>query len=72
MASVTEEIRSIRGCVLFAQEANDCRTILITSPNPQEGKTRTASDLAVALAEGGPARPPDRRRQPQTRSDRPI
>jgi capsular exopolysaccharide synthesis family protein len=53
ISSVAEEIRGIRGCVLFAGKATDCRSLLITSPNPQEGKTRMAGDLAVALAESG-------------------
>lgn len=50
---MAEEIRGIRGCVLFAGGDQDFQSVLITSPNPQEGKTHTAGELAVALAESG-------------------
>ncbi len=53
LASLTEEIRGIRGCVLVAGECREVRSVLITSANPREGKTRMAADLAVALAESG-------------------
>jgi capsular exopolysaccharide synthesis family protein len=53
VASVAEEIRGIRGCVLLAGECQDTRSVLVTSPNPREGKTRMAADLAVATAESG-------------------
>lgn len=53
IASIAEEMRGIRGCILFAGENQDFKSLLITSPNPQEGKTKTAGDLAVALAESG-------------------
>lgn len=53
VAAVAEEMRGIRGCVLFAGDRTAFKTLLITSPNPREGKTRTAGDLAVALAESG-------------------
>lgn len=50
---VAEEIRTIRGSVLFAEQSGACRGMLITSPNPQEGKTRLCKDLANALASSG-------------------
>jgi tyrosine-protein kinase Etk/Wzc len=53
LACIAEEIRGIRGCVLFAGGRHEFKTLLITSPNPREGKTHTAGDLAVALAESG-------------------
>lgn len=53
LATVAEEIRNIRGCVLFAGGCSETQSLLITSPNPKEGKTRMAADLAVALAESG-------------------
>jgi len=53
LATVAEEIRGIRGCVLFAGGSQDFRSLLITSPNPREGKTHTAGELAIALAESG-------------------
>ena len=50
---VLDEIRAIRGSVLFAEGTGDCRGLLITSPNPQEGKTTLSRDLAQALAQSG-------------------
>jgi len=50
---VLEEIRTIRSNVLFAEGTGHCRSLLVTSPNPQEGKTRLAADLAAALAQSG-------------------
>ncbi len=53
LAAIAEEIRGIRGCILFAGVAGDIRSVLITSPNSKEGKTRMTGDLAIALAESG-------------------
>jgi succinoglycan biosynthesis transport protein ExoP len=45
--------RSIRTNVLFMSPDHPVRTMVITSPSPQEGKTTTAVNLAVAMAEAG-------------------
>jgi succinoglycan biosynthesis transport protein ExoP len=43
--------RSIRTNILFMSPDRPVRTMVITSPSPQEGKTTTAVNLAVAMAE---------------------
>lgn len=53
LSAIAEEIRGIRGCILFAGAECDVRSVLITSPNAKEGKTQMTGDLAVALAESG-------------------
>jgi polysaccharide biosynthesis transport protein len=45
--------RSIRTNILFMSPDHPPRTIVVTSPSPQEGKTTTAANLAVTLAESG-------------------
>jgi capsular exopolysaccharide synthesis family protein len=45
--------RTLRTSVMFAASQHDVRLILITSPNPQEGKTATTANLGVALAQAG-------------------
>ena len=45
--------RSIRTNILFMSPDHPVRTMVITSPSPQEGKTTTAINLAVAMAEAG-------------------
>jgi capsular exopolysaccharide synthesis family protein len=45
--------RSIRTNILFMSPDNPIRTLVITSPSPQEGKTTTAINLAVTMAEAG-------------------
>jgi capsular exopolysaccharide synthesis family protein len=48
-----EAFRSIRALVRHSKKLETARTILVTSAQPQEGKSFTAVNLAVALAEGG-------------------
>jgi capsular exopolysaccharide synthesis family protein len=45
--------RSIRTNLLFMSPDKPIRTMVITSPSPQEGKTTTAINLAIAMAEAG-------------------
>ncbi|MBC7225471.1 MAG: polysaccharide biosynthesis tyrosine autokinase, partial [Anaerolineae bacterium] len=52
-SSVTEAYRILRTNLEFAAVDGDLRTILVTSPNPVEGKTVTAANLAVVLAQAG-------------------
>jgi capsular exopolysaccharide synthesis family protein len=50
---VAEAYRTIRTAVYFSAEASHCKTILITSPDPGDGKTTSASNLAIAIAQTG-------------------
>lgn len=45
--------RSIRTNILFMSPDKPIKTVVITSPSPQEGKTTTAINLAVTMAEAG-------------------
>ncbi len=49
---VAEHVRSLRTS-LIAQEPGRTRLIVVTSPNPGEGKTTVAANLAASLAELG-------------------
>lgn len=48
-----EAYRTLRTSVQFLGLDQPMRTLQITSPNPQEGKTTTLTNLAVALARSG-------------------
>jgi len=45
--------RSIRTNILFLSPDRPTRTMVVTSPSPQEGKTTTAINLGVTMAEAG-------------------
>jgi capsular exopolysaccharide synthesis family protein len=45
--------RSIRTNILFMSPDRPLRTMVVTSPSPQEGKTTTAINLGVTMAEAG-------------------
>jgi polysaccharide biosynthesis transport protein len=48
-----EAFRTLRTNLLFSQSIQKLRTIVITSPSPQDGKTTTAANLAVTFAQQG-------------------
>lgn len=48
-----EAFRVIRTNVLFSSAEEGCRSLVITSAHPGEGKTVVAANLAVALAQAG-------------------
>ena len=50
---VAEAFRRIRTNLQFAAPADRQRTILITSPVPQDGKTTVATNLAIVQAQSG-------------------
>jgi polysaccharide biosynthesis transport protein len=50
---VVEAYKTLRTNILFSAIDHDLRTIVVTSANPGEGKSRTAANLAVVLAEAG-------------------
>lgn len=50
---VAEAYRTIRTAVYFGTNGSACKTLLITSPEPGDGKTTSASNLAIAIAQTG-------------------
>jgi capsular exopolysaccharide synthesis family protein len=52
-SSVAEAYRTIRTAVFFGVPKGEARTILVTSPAPDDGKTTMVSNLAIAIAQAG-------------------
>jgi non-specific protein-tyrosine kinase len=52
-SSTAEAYRVLRTNLQFAEVSEPVRTLLVTSPSPFEGKTTTAANLAVSLAQAG-------------------
>lgn len=52
-SAVAECCRAIRTNLLFMSPDKPAKTLLITSASPQEGKTTTAINLAITLAQSG-------------------
>ena len=50
---VAEAFRSLRTNIQFASVDRPLRTLLITSPGPQEGKTTISTNLAAVITQGG-------------------
>jgi capsular exopolysaccharide synthesis family protein len=50
---IAEAYRSLRTNIEFSGVAHHLKTILVTSPGPQEGKSTTAVNLASILVQGG-------------------
>lgn len=50
---VVEAYKSLRTNLLFSSVDRDVKTIVVTSAVPNEGKSRTAANLAIVLAEAG-------------------
>ena len=50
---VAEAYRTVRTAVYFGTTGVQAKTILITSPEPGDGKTTSASNLAIAIAQTG-------------------
>jgi capsular exopolysaccharide synthesis family protein len=50
---VAEAYRTIRTAVYFGGTSDCCKTILMTSPESGDGKTTSASNLAIAIAQTG-------------------
>lgn len=50
---MAEAYRTLRTNLGFARPDERCRTIMVTSTNPGEGKSTTISNLAVAMAQAG-------------------
>lgn len=52
-SSASEAYRGLRTGILFSTPGHSPKSLLITSSGPQEGKTITASNLAVTMAQSG-------------------
>uniref|UniRef100_UPI002432BD09 CpsD/CapB family tyrosine-protein kinase n=1 Tax=Clostridium tyrobutyricum TaxID=1519 RepID=UPI002432BD09 len=50
---ISESYRTLRTNIQFSSVDNEVQTIMITSSGPGEGKSTTASNLAVVMAESG-------------------
>jgi capsular exopolysaccharide synthesis family protein len=50
---ISEAFRKLRTSIQFSSVDRPARTVLITSPLPTDGKTFTAANLAVAVAQAG-------------------
>jgi len=48
---MSESVRAVMTSILFSSNGHGPQTIVITSPNKQEGKTTVTTNLAIALAE---------------------
>ncbi len=52
-SSVAEGYRRLRTNLQYARLDKPLKSFLVTSPNPKEGKTTTASNLAITFAQAG-------------------
>jgi polysaccharide biosynthesis transport protein len=52
-SSAAEACRSIRTNLLFLSPEKPIRSLVVTSPGPQEGKTTTAVSIAITMAQAG-------------------
>ncbi len=52
-SDVAESYRTVRTAVYFGAAAGRAKTLLVTSPQPGDGKTTLASNLAIAMAQAG-------------------
>lgn len=50
---ISESYKALRTNLLFSTVGSNLKTVLITSAAPEEGKSRTAANLAVVLAAAG-------------------
>jgi capsular exopolysaccharide synthesis family protein len=52
-AAATEAYRKLRTGLLFIAKQTNCTTIMVTSPQADEGKTATTANLGVVMAQAG-------------------
>ncbi|GAB1793256.1 CpsD/CapB family tyrosine-protein kinase [Priestia megaterium] len=50
---ITEQFRVVRTSIQFSSVDTDIRSVVITSPNPGEGKSTVAANLAIVFAQQG-------------------
>jgi capsular exopolysaccharide synthesis family protein len=53
LSTIAEAYRRLRTNIQYAQIDNTISTLLVTSPNPGEGKSTTVSNLAITFAQAG-------------------
>lgn len=53
LSGVAEAARSVRTNLMFMNPDRPCRTLLVSSAAPAEGKTTVACSIAIAFAQGG-------------------
>jgi tyrosine-protein kinase Etk/Wzc len=53
LSSIAESYRRLRTRILYAEIDRPVSSILVTSPNPTEGKSTTVSNLAITFAQTG-------------------
>jgi len=51
MSDVAEAYRTLRTAIYFGSTGGQVKTMLVTSPAPGDGKSTTASNLAIAMAQ---------------------
>lgn len=52
-STISESYRGLRTSIIFTAVEHKRKTIMLTSSGPQEGKTTTAINLAIAMAQSG-------------------
>ena len=50
-STVAERYRAIRSRLLMSEDAGPLRSIMVTSPGPRDGKSTTAANLALTMAQ---------------------
>lgn len=50
---ISEQFRTLRTNLQFSAIDNELKSLLVTSSSPSEGKSTTASNLAIAFAQQG-------------------
>jgi len=50
---VAEAFRTVRTAIHFSPRGGQTKVIMVTSPSPGDGKSTVASNLAIAVAQGG-------------------
>lgn len=53
MSPVSESYRTIRTAIFFGAPSDQTKSILVTSPEAGDGKSTSASNLAIAMAQAG-------------------
>ena len=52
-SGIAESYKSIRSNIMFLLESNEKKVIAVSSPNPMEGKSISAANLAIVLSQNG-------------------